>query len=254
MVAPEDIRYVEGYNWKDPWTDVKVREAMSIAIDRQAILDTLYFGAGEILPLPYPMPGYKDLQPIPYDPERAKQLLTDAGFPDGFSFSYVSYPESPNVPTLVEAVVGYWEAIGLKPSIRMTDYAIYKPKHTTGTTAGETYTNVGSFKDDFTITLIRWFTFEGDTPRFQTSELDAMIQRLRGTTDLVKRNELWGEVERYMYDNYITMPLFMILPAFAFNSETVEKVPPALTTHSLNYAYLRHAQPLNTFRLFELDK
>ena len=63
----------------------------------------------------------------PYDPAAARQLLKDAGYPNGFSFKAISYklPTSPESPRIMEALAGYWQQIGLDPKITIIDYATY---------------------------------------------------------------------------------------------------------------------------------
>ncbi len=71
----------------EPFDDVRVRKALQIGIDRQAILDTYYEGAGVLAKGIYPesMVGYNaDLPEIEYNPEKAKELLAEAGYADGF--------------------------------------------------------------------------------------------------------------------------------------------------------------------------
>ena len=73
--------------WPNPLRDWKVRKALSLAINRQAIVDRVFEGSAVIATqlLPEGFYGYNDdLKPEPYDPARAKQLLAEAGFPDGF--------------------------------------------------------------------------------------------------------------------------------------------------------------------------
>ncbi|MEQ8508996.1 MAG: ABC transporter substrate-binding protein [Rhodospirillaceae bacterium] len=72
-----------------PLDDVRVREALNIALDRRGLVDGLLAGLPELLTQPAASNVYgfdPSLPPIPFDPERAKQLLAEAGYPDGFSF------------------------------------------------------------------------------------------------------------------------------------------------------------------------
>jgi len=106
-----------------PWKDVRVREAMSIAIDRVAIAKKLYQGLAVPAPIGLMIPGWDKLKPIPYDPNRAKQLLAAAGYPNGFTFKLLTHDKEPTLPVLAEAVAGYWNAVGLRGEIVPGDYA-----------------------------------------------------------------------------------------------------------------------------------
>ena len=206
MVDPSDKRYVEGYSQQDPWKDVKVREAMNIAIDRQAIIDVVYFGSGYPIAnaIACPTGACMNLAPIPYDPEKAKQLLAEAGYPDGFSFNVISYPRDPEVPTLMEAVVGYWEAIGLKPKIVMGDYATFKGENfPNGKTAGMIFQRSTGFRPENTPSMLNSFYIDGTTPMYQDPALQALLEAVVHETDWAKRSAAWDAVGKYSRDNYI---------------------------------------------------
>ena len=85
MVIPEDKRYDAAIHNKDPWTDARVRKAMAISFDRQAMCNALLAGYANPMKRPFVTAGVEKYQ-YPYDPDAAKQLLKDAGYPDGFSF------------------------------------------------------------------------------------------------------------------------------------------------------------------------
>jgi peptide/nickel transport system substrate-binding protein len=102
----------------------KVRQALNMAIDREELGDTLFFGEGEFTMMPFFHSTYLgwDLALIPkfkenyrYDPVRAKELLAEAGFPKGFktTIALVPRPGMPNILDVDGAIAGYWKAIGL---------------------------------------------------------------------------------------------------------------------------------------------
>lgn len=111
----------------------KVRWAMSMAIDRKSIADTILVGLGKPEHTPYGVydtPGrpLPEKYRIPYDPVKAKQNLSDAGYPNGFEVTW-SIPEGVariNVE-VAEAYVSFWEAIGLTVKAKRIAYTAFRP-------------------------------------------------------------------------------------------------------------------------------
>ena len=109
-----------------PFTDVKVRQAVNYAIDT-ARLQKLLAGQAKALNQIYPegMPGNQpDQQFYTYDPEKAKSLLAEAGFPDGFEVTFYGHNVDP-FPKLAQAVQNDLAAVGIKASIKLMDKATY---------------------------------------------------------------------------------------------------------------------------------
>ncbi len=102
----------------------KVRKAMSMAVDRQALVDVIAGGHGRPSYV-HMLQGFfadrymKDEWVIAYDPEQAKTMLADAGYPDGFEFELVCTTSGhPLLTEFCEATAGMWSSIGLQPQIR----------------------------------------------------------------------------------------------------------------------------------------
>jgi len=144
--------------WVSPNSDItspewatarKVRLAMSIAIDRQSIIDNLLLGFGHPLTLKDWM-GHEDRLPSPeetwpYDPERAKALLAEAGFPNGFSITLTAAIRgAPSEVEACEAIAQYWDAIGIDVDFQNVPYGTYRPTAVARTYAGASCHNVGA--------------------------------------------------------------------------------------------------------------
>ncbi len=109
-----------------PFTDVKVRQAVNYAINTVRI-QKLLAGQAKALNQIYPegMPGHQpDQQFYTYDVEKAKQLLTEAGFPDGFEVTFYGHNVDP-FPKLAQAVQNDLAAVGIDASIKLMDKATY---------------------------------------------------------------------------------------------------------------------------------
>ena len=102
-----------------PFDDVKVRQAVNMAINKDRIVQIINGRAVPAnQPLPPSMPGYdKDYKGYPFDPEGAKKLLADAGHPDGFETELFVYNTDPN-PRIAQAIQQDLAQIGIKASIQ----------------------------------------------------------------------------------------------------------------------------------------
>ena len=122
-----------------PLTDVRVREALSLAIDRQQIIDHVMVKEAR-WPMPFATFRYSSdvdvarweawsKQALRYDPARAKQLLTEAGHPNGFKLTFLNtaLPGTPFMMQIGEAVAGFWEKIGVKVEMKTVEWGAFNP-------------------------------------------------------------------------------------------------------------------------------
>lgn len=143
--------------WVSPNSDItspewatarKVRRAMAIAIDREAIVANMLQGFGRPLTLKDWM-GFEDRLPSPeeawpYDPARAKSLLVEAGYPDGFTATLTTAIRgAPSEVESCEAVAQYWDAIGIDVDFQRVPYGTYRPTAVARTYEGMSCHNVG---------------------------------------------------------------------------------------------------------------
>lgn len=120
----------------NPATGLKVRRAMAMAIDREAIIDTILGGLGEPHYLWNLGPGHprwtEQMQAewgIPYDVERAKGLLAEAGYPKGFDFDYfIPSGLSSTLEQVCQSMIPMFQAIGLNPKVDTSAYSSVRPK------------------------------------------------------------------------------------------------------------------------------
>lgn len=110
----------------------KVRRALRLGIDRQTIVDEIQSGIGR--PLTNAMnafpgdPHWRDEFDVPYDPDQAKALLAEAGFPNCFSFKYHVAPGKEWDVEVGGAVAQYWRELGCEVTVDATDYGAARPR------------------------------------------------------------------------------------------------------------------------------
>ncbi len=123
---------------KEPWSDVRVRRALSLAIDYEAFSQTIngipalntstlingfWHGSDEKLTTVTEVCGCPWYT---YDPQKAKALLAEAGFPKGFSTTLAFFPYTQSTIESVELDAAYWKAIGVDAKLLSQDYTVYR--------------------------------------------------------------------------------------------------------------------------------
>jgi peptide/nickel transport system substrate-binding protein len=119
------IEFSDQWDPKSPWHDIRVRQAVNYALDRQAINEAGCLGfcppAGVIVPrvMDYAL----QVEPLPYDPDKSKRLLAEAGYPNGFDAG--QFAPNPGFPTVAEATMNYINAIGIRLTMRQMERAAF---------------------------------------------------------------------------------------------------------------------------------
>lgn len=130
VVKADSMRtiYILFNHAREPYTDVRVRQAINHAIDKQAIVDFVLGGAGRVsdAAIAPGVFGYSPIGVYDYDPERAKELLAEAGFPDGLELTLHSptgrYMQDIQIS---EAVQSYLADVGIKATIKTLEWSSY---------------------------------------------------------------------------------------------------------------------------------
>ncbi|MES2361797.1 MAG: ABC transporter substrate-binding protein [Pseudomonadota bacterium] len=136
---------------KNPLQDVKVRQALSLAINRKAITDRIL--QGTVTEANQWMPkntfGYNpEVKDIPYNVEQAKKLLAEAGFPQGFQITiHVPGDRYPQAPETVQAVAQFWTRAGVKTKVEVVPWSVYASR------AG---------KNEYAVSVIAWGNGTGE--------------------------------------------------------------------------------------------
>lgn len=255
MAPAKDSRYIEGYHQKDPWMDKRVREAMSIAIDREAIVNSIYKGTAKPAPLSWDLPGWEKLPPIPYNPEKSKRLLTEAGYPKGFRVRVIAtsgWAPSYEIPQVMEIVAAYFEKIGLKVDIVAMDKAQQNSMQRVLKDAGFIYPWREVSKVSWAGRHLTKFVPGADPYIFYSDELADLIYKYEGERNFERRAALLGQIRDYRYNNWVDIPIAFVTPIYAVRDKAVGEWPTSIADKNHNFEYIRHVKPLNTWRLFTL--
>jgi peptide/nickel transport system substrate-binding protein len=126
------LLWIKAFPKEYPISKSKVRKALIYAINKEAIVKQILQGHGKLVGNATCMftwsIEYKPYEPTPYDPDAAKRLLAEAGYPDGFPINLYSFETYfPEIKRISEAIAGYWEAIGVKVKILEMEYSAFRP-------------------------------------------------------------------------------------------------------------------------------
>jgi peptide/nickel transport system substrate-binding protein len=207
--TPFWLEFTAKWDPKSPWHDRRVRLAANYAIDKQAIneAETLGFSrlTGSIIPhtFPYALP----LDPLPYDREKARQLLKEAGYPHGFDAGDIV--PVPPWTAMAEAVAGYLGAVGIKVRVRSMErpamFAAWRAKTLQGVILAASGA-IGSASTRLENYVVSWGEFAyGGYP-----DLDELFQRQARERDPKRREALLHELQRQVYERAMFAPIFEI--------------------------------------------
>ena len=197
----------EQWNPKSPWHDKRVRLAASLAIDRQAIsqAETLGFSkvSASIIPSTYDF--YWPAPPIGYDPAQAKRLLAEAGFPQGFDAGELTCDAS--YSNLAEAVVNYFNAVGIKTRLKPLERAAWLSQWREKKIRGLMQAGAGAFGNAAT-RIDNYMTSQGTYVSGSYPEIDALFAKQAQELDRGKREAMLHEIQKIAYDRVMFAPIW----------------------------------------------
>jgi peptide/nickel transport system substrate-binding protein len=202
----------------------RVREALALAIDRKSMLQKLYLAEGALSAVPYSFtPGgysYYDKKWIPpaYDPARAKALLSQAGYPNGFTIKMAdisAFPSLTSLPNITELVVQYWSDIGVRVVREAIPWLSWRAKMVSRDTTGYAFPLFILVTNDPVGDLERNFSKAGALSYLDDPQFDKTITQGNTTFGLAKRAALAKSLGQYMINNRIGIPLFSLNQLFA---------------------------------------
>jgi peptide/nickel transport system substrate-binding protein len=187
-----------------PIENPKVRQALAYAIDMDGIIDAVFDGfatrsVGFVGPGNL---GFDGAEPVPYDPEKAKALLAEAGYPNGFEIG-MACPDAgyPKINEVCQAISEQLNAIGVKNELELQEANAYWDRE-----AKKELPPL--FVDSWSVTIGEaWPRLSGALNKGETyanwydPKLDEMINQVVVTVDTEKRAALYREIQKYMREN-----------------------------------------------------
>ncbi len=212
-----------------PTEDPKVRQAMNYAVDVDAIIDALFGGHGRRAAgyVASSELGFGVVKPFPYDPEKAKQLLAEAGYPNGFEIdmagpagAYGSFEE------VLQAIAGYLGEVGIKVNLEIMESGQYwdlQAKKELPPLFGDSWSD----ESGEAYTRIKGALGGWDAPysAWSDPEIDRLIEGIASTVDIEARKALYEELQVYMQENPPFIYLYEPMAFEAIRDRVVDYVP-----------------------------
>jgi peptide/nickel transport system substrate-binding protein len=233
------------YNPKVAWVDRRVREAINLAVNRKALIDGVFLGEAQATTVPVIPSWVKELnnptwKPYPYDPDRARKLLAEAGYPNGFSVEWRTYPMAggSEMTVVSEALQADLAKIGVKLELKSTDFSTNRDLARARKLAGIGFLHRAGIPPDPATPLASFYTAGGIQGAVEVPEIEDLFARLVKTPDSRERVKLLRAVGDVLYGGYHLIPLVDVYALFGVNGR---KVGTWKTTGYFSFTHLEHA-------------
>jgi len=206
-----NVGYIAFNVEKKPFDNKLVRQALNMATDKQGILKIVYQGAGQLAknPIPPTLWSYNDkVKDYAYDPVRAKELLTKAGYPNGVEVELwylpATRPYNPDGKRMAELIQADWAKIGVKARLATFDWAEYVKRSNQGEQQVMMYGWNGDNgdPDNFFATLLGCDGIKGggNKARWCNKEFESLIQSAKRTPNQAERAALYEKAQLIVHE------------------------------------------------------
>ena len=223
------IDFTEQWDLKSPWHDLRMRLALNYALDRQKINEVGCLGfcppAGVIVPRV--MDFALQAEPMPYDLQKAKQLMAEAGYPNGLDAG--EFSATPGFPTVAEAVMNYLNEAGIRVRLRQMERATFtsawleKKLHGLIMIGAGNAGNAASRVDAF-IQSKGAYAYGG------YPDIDALFQQQAGERDRGKREAILYKIQQLTIDRAMFAPVMDL--------RALMGVGPRITKHTITDVWM----------------
>jgi peptide/nickel transport system substrate-binding protein len=247
---PLNVGYLAMNNEVEPFDDPLVRQAMTHAIDMQAIVDAFFGDTAEVAsnPMPPTIPFFnEDIEPYEYDPERARELLAEAGYEDGFDtelwYMPVPRPYMPDGRGVAQAMQSDLEEVGVNAELITFEWGTYLDR----TGRGEHpmallgWTGDNGDPDNFlNVLLSSQGATESDASNiayYQNEEVDRLLADAQETIDEDERRDLYYRAQEIIHEEAPWVPIAYAEPPLGFEERVQDYLTSPTGGESFNSVY-----------------
>ena len=230
---------------RKPFDNVWVRRALKYAVDRDAIANDLLKRSrdpwGNFVPSGYP--GYTQAPPLTYDPEKARECLRRAGFPDGKGFPKISilFNTSEDHRRIAEAIQAMWKhELGINVELRNEEWASYLQSTTQLQYDVARRSWIGDYLDPKTFLGTMAPGDGNNRTGWADPHYDALLRASDAETDPAKRAKILQDAEALLLDAAPVIPIYHYTINDLVKPYVRGLYPTALDTHSLKFVWIDH--------------
>jgi peptide/nickel transport system substrate-binding protein len=208
----------------NPFTDLKVRQAVNHAIDRQALVDNLLKGKSKVVStacFPSQFGCAQDVTNYEYDPEKARALLAEAGYENGFSTEFYAYRDR----EYAEAITSYLNAVGIQTDFKLLQYSALRELNMKGEVP-LAFLTWGSFSVNDASAMVSQFFKHGSLDDAQDDQTKEWLEVADSSTEDATRIEYYRKALQRIADQAYWVPMFSYNTNYAMTKE-VEYTPTA---------------------------
>jgi peptide/nickel transport system substrate-binding protein len=207
-IGNTELKVVAGMNnARKPFDDKRVRQALMMAIDRKTVIDGAWSGLGTPIGSHYTPndPGYQDMTSVlPYDPEKAKALLAEAGYPNGFSFTIKS-PQMAYAPRSAQVMQAMLAEIGVTMNIEPTEFPAKWVQDIMKDRDYEMTIVAHAEPLDIDIYSRDPYYFNYKNPAF-----NELMKKVQETADPAEQGAIYGQAQKILADDVPALYLFVM--------------------------------------------
>jgi peptide/nickel transport system substrate-binding protein len=208
VIGNTELKVVAGMNnARKPFSDKKVRQALMMAVDRAMVVEGAWSGLGTPIGSHYTPNdrGYKDLTGVyPYDVEKAKALLTEAGYPDGFSFT-MKAPQMAYAQRSSQILQALFAEIGVTMNIETTEFPAKWVADVLKAADYDMTIVAHAEPMDIDIYARDPYYFNYKNPAF-----NEVLEKVEATADPAEQDKLYGEAQTILADDVPALFLFVM--------------------------------------------
>jgi peptide/nickel transport system substrate-binding protein len=219
------FQYVALDGTKNPvLDDVRVRQAIQYATNVPEIVEFLFDGAAAQIAVPLAFGTFgldESIEPYPYDPERARELLAEAGYPDGIRFAMDApvgrYAQDKET---AEALVGQWSEAGITVDLTINEWSVQLTKYRAGTELTDShFMGWGTSTFDADDVFFGAFVNQPTKNNYENPALSELVLRARTSMDPAERADLYAQAQRIVYDDVPWITLFQQVDIYGVRSD-----------------------------------